>query len=458
MDLEEVALNAAASEPRRQQAVSHYDALLGQTDIRHFAEDLQQELRDRAVLFGERLVCPFLRPSFITREQFVLLDRAVSGVVGAMLALVPTIMASEEIKGFLGLTEGERRLMDIDPGYPEISVSSRLDSFLSGGTCRFVEYNAECPAGIGYGDIMLETFLDSSVMRRFVQSHPVSAPFCSERLLQALLESYRNWGGSDEPVLAVIDYDGLPTRHEFGILQRFFQSRGLRTLVADPRKLEYRGGFLRHEGQPIHLVYRRLLTNEYLERDQECRPVFQACRDRRVCLVNSFRSKLLHKKAIFALLTDPCYRSLLSTSQQQAVRAHVPWTRRVLDCRTTGPDDNPVGLLEFIRRNRDDLVLKPNDLYGGEGIRVGWERTDQEWDEDIQQALRGDILVQQRVAIVRESYPVWDGHQVTWGEYTVDMDPFVFAGRAEGMMTRLASSSLCNVTAGGGVVPCFILD
>lgn len=458
MDLEELALKAAASEARRQDAVLRYEALLDRTDIRLFAEELQQELRERCVLFGERLVCPFLRPCFITREQFDLLDRAVAGVVGAMLALVPTILASPELQAFLGLTEGERRLLEIDPGYSEISVSSRLDSFLSGGTCRFVEYNAECPAGIGYGDIMLKTFLDSRVMRRFLKDHPVRAPFCSERLLQALLESYRLWGGQDEPVLAVIDYDGLPTRHEFGILQRFFQSRGVRTLVADPRKLEYRGGFLRHEGQPIHLVYRRLLTNEYLERDQECRPVFQAYRDRRVCLVNSFRSKLLHKKAIFALLTDPGYRHLFSTSQQHAVQAHVPWTRRLQDCRTTGPQDEPIGLLDFVRRHREDMVLKPNDLYGGEGIRVGWERTDQEWDADIQQAVRGDLLVQQRVGIVRESYPIWDGRQMTRQEYTVDMDPFVFAGRAEGMMTRLASSSLCNVTAGGGVVPCFILD
>ena len=37
--------------------------------------------------------------------------------------------------------------------------------------------------------------------------------------------------------------------------------------------------------------------------------VFQAYRDRRVCLVNSFRSKLLHKKAIF-----PCLPSRLSAS------------------------------------------------------------------------------------------------------------------------------------------------
>ncbi len=456
--LEELERRAAASEARRLEAVRRYDSLLNQSGPLAFAEDLQQELRSRCVLFGERLVCPFLRPGLITREHFELLDRAVGGVVGAMQALVPAILASEDLKAFLGFSEGERRLLEIDPGYPEVSVSSRLDSFLGGGTCRFVEYNAECPAGIGYGDIMLETFLQSRVMRRFVEEHPVRAPFCRERLLQALLESYSRWGGREEPVLAVIDYDGLPTRHEFGILQRFFQSRGLRALVADPRKLEYRGGFLRHEGQPIHLVYRRLLTNEYLERDVECRPVFEAYRDRRVCLVNSFRSKLLHKKAIFALLTDPEFRPLLSASQQQAVQAHVPWTRRVGDFRTTGPQGEPVELLEHIRRNREELVLKPNDLYGGEGIHVGWERTDQEWEADIQQALKEDVVVQQRVGIVRETYPIFDGRQVDWARFTVDMDPFVFAGRAEGLMTRLAASSLCNVTAGGGVVPCFILD
>lgn len=455
---DELTLRAEASEARRQQAVACYHALMERTNLAQYAEGLQHELRERAVLYGERLVCPFLRPCFITREQFHLLCRAVRGVVGAMLAIAPTIMAYEDLQRFLGLTEGERRLLAIDPGYPELSVSSRLDSFLIGGKCSFVEYNAECPAGIGYGDAMMDTFLHSSVMRSFVHQHPCHAMFCSDRLLRALLESYRSWGGREEPVLAIIDYDGLPTRHEFEILRRFFESRGFRALVADPRKLEYRGGYLRHEGQTINLVYRRLLTNEYLERFDEGRPVYEAYRDHRVCLVNNFRAKFLHKKAIFALLTDPAFHVFMSDSQREAVAAHVPWTRRVQDIRATGPQGQSIELLDYVRKSRESMVLKPNDLYGGVGIRIGWERTAQQWEADLQEALQADYLVQQKVDIAREHYPVWDGSSVSWGEYTVDLDPYVFDSQAESIMTRLSASALCNVTAGGGVVPCFVLD
>ena len=31
-----------------------------------------------------------------------------------------------------------------------------------------------------------------------------------------------------------------------------------------------------------------------------------------------------------------------------------------------------IDLIEYIRANRDKLVLKPNDDYGGHGIFIGW--------------------------------------------------------------------------------------
>ena len=58
----------------------------------------------------------------------------------------------------------------------------------------------------------------------------------------------------------------------------------------------------------------------------------------------------------------------------------------------------------------------------------------------------------------REVYPTWYGKTVHWAEYSVDLDPFIFKGEVEGLLTRLSATALCNVTAGGGVVPTFILD
>lgn len=457
-DVVDLLLMAAAREPHRQTAIARYHGLLERADLAEFANGLQEEMLDRGALFGERLICPFLRPHFVGREQLLLMQDAVRGVIGAMQTLAPRIVSSPAMQDRLGLTEDERRLASVDPGYPELSVSSRLDSFLSGGTLRFVEYNAETPAGIGYNDIMMSSFLSTKVMHEFEKDFPCQPLYTSEQLLQALLGAYEAWGGTERPVLAIVDYEGLPTRHEFEIFRRFFHSRGYECVVADPRRLEYTGGRLRYEGKILNLVYRRLLTTEYLERMDECRPVWDAYRDRAICLVNSFRAKYLHKKAIFALLTDPEFQDGMTPHQLYAIYTHVPWTRRVEDSRTTDPQGKPIELLSWIRRNRKELIMKPNDEYGGKGIFVGWELEQGEWENAIQTAVQNWYLVQTRVSVTREHYPVWTGTHLEWGEYAVDLDPFIFKGRVEGLLTRLSATALCNVTAGGGVVPTFILD
>lgn len=457
----DAALAAAAREGSRLEAISFYNTILEKTDIKEFAESLQQDLRDTGVLFGDRLLCPFLRPNFVGREQLNLLASAVRGVVGAMNVLAPRLVAEPELQDFLGLTEQERMLAAVEPGYFDMSVSSRLDSFLLGGKVRFVEYNAEVPAGIGYNDRMTDCFMRTRVMQEFSKFYPCNPLYTSEALLHALIDTYRRWGGKDEPVIAIVDYDDLPTIHEFEILRKFFASKGYKVVVSDPRKLEVKnGGELYAGDQKVNLVYRRLLTNELLDRFEEAKPVFEAYKAGTVCVINNFRSKYLHKKAIFALITDPKYQDGMTEEQLFAVYAHVPWTRRVEDVRTTDPEGQDIELLYYIRQNRRDLVMKPNDEYGGKGIFVGWELDDREWDNAIQTALGAHYLVQTRVEVARDSYPSWNQEtsKVQWGEYTVDLDPFVFFGEIEGLLTRLSATALCNVTAGGGGVPTFVLD
>jgi uncharacterized circularly permuted ATP-grasp superfamily protein len=456
----DAALAAAASEGSRLEAISFYNTILEKTDLKEFAQSLQADLRENKVLFGDRLLCPFLRPNFVGREQLNLLGSAVRGVVGAMNVLAPRIVEEPELQDFLGMTDQERMLAAVDPGYSDMSVTSRLDSFLLGGKVRFVEYNAEVPAGIGYNDRMSEAFMRTEVMQEFEKFYPSSPLFTSDALLNALIDTYRRWGGKDDPVIGIVDFDNLPTAHEFEILKEFFTSRGYKTVISDPRKLEVRQGDLYAGDQKINLVYRRLLTNEFLEKFDETQALFEAYKAGTICAVNTFRSKYLHKKAIFALITDPKYQDGMTEEQLFSVYTHVPWTRKVEDTKTTDPEGNAIELLYFIRKNRRDLVMKPNDEYGGKGIFVGWELDDREWDNAIQTALSAYYLVQTRVEVARDSYPSWnqDEEAIQWGEYTVDLDPFVFFGEIEGLLTRLSATALCNVTAGGGGVPTFVLE
>ena len=412
----------------------------------------------RGAVFGDRLLCPFLRPHFVGREQLLLLQDAVRGVTGALSSLTSRLLESREMQDRLRLTPTERRLVAVDPGYKDFSVTSRLDSFLMGGSLRFVEYNAETPAGIAYSDVMGQSFLRTRVMHEFTREFPCQAMYASDRLFQSLLDTYEEWGGTEKPVIGIIDYEGLPTVHEFELFRKFFSERGYACVVADPRKLEYKDGKLQFQGQTINIVYKRLLVTEYLEHEDECPAIWEAYQNHAACFVNSFRCKFFHKKAIFALLTDPKYQEGFTSQQLYSIYTHVPWTRLLEDVRTTGPSGENIELVKWALKNRKDLILKPNDNYGGRGIFVGWELDEAAWEKAINETLSLDYLLQSRVEVMREYYPSWDGKSVELGEYAVDLDPYIFNGRVEGFMTRLSGTALCNVTSGGGATATIILD
>jgi uncharacterized circularly permuted ATP-grasp superfamily protein len=192
---------------------------------------------------------------------------------------------------------------------------------------------------------------------------------------------------------------------------------------------------------------------------QDYPALLHAYRAGAVCLVNSFRSKLIHKKALFSVLTQQRYASLFNDAELAAIRAHVPWTRIVRD-EASDYDDREIDLLEFIRRNSQRLVLKPNDDYGGHGISIGWNLDQSEWDAAIENAVaNGDYLVQERVPTARETFPALtpDG-RIEFAEQLVDLDPLLFNGKVGSAFTRLSYTELANVSSGGGMVPTYIVS
>jgi hypothetical protein len=242
------------------------------------------------------------------------------------------------------------------------------------------------------------------------------------------------------------------------LFRDYFQSQGYHAVIADPRELEFHNGKLYAGDFAIDLIYKRILVNEFIEIIDEAEALLEAYRSRAVCLVNSFRGKLVHKKLLFGVLTDEQFSQYFSADEKQVIHRHVPWTRRFEERRTLfhGQD---IDLVEFTRANRERLVLKPNDEYGGKGIFIGWESDEAGWDSAMQTALRHRYLVQERVATSREVFPWIMGEtEVGFVEQLVDLDPLLFDGKVGSAFTRLSSTELCNVTAGGGMVPTFIIE
>jgi len=438
-------------------AVDHYHALI--RDDRELREDLEtrflERMRQANLTFGGRVLCPFPRPNFVSPGSY---DQ-IRGVCRRIFRAIEKVEAQlgPELWARVDLTDEERELVAIEPGYRRSSPSARLDSFLTTSRYQFVELNAETPAGIGYAEVLTGLFLELPIVKRFQERYALRRFAARERLLETLLACYREAGGRrPKPTIAIVDYEDVPTRAEHHLFREFFESRGCPSLVCDPRHLAFERGQLLHDGVPIDIVYKRLLVNELLEKKGELGAFLDAARARAFVMANPFRCKPIHKKAIFAVLTEDSLQHLLSDDEQRAIRAHVPWTRRVVEGSATR-DGQVVDLPAYIRAHRDRLVMKPNDEYGGKGVFIGWEMSESEWDGALVQALAASYVVQEKVDLLRQEFPQLNP-ELGFKDLVVDLDPFVFDGEVEGFLTRLSGTSLANVTSGGGQVPAFLIE
>jgi hypothetical protein len=420
-------------------------------------DDLIAAQHELGLVFGERPTCPFLRPHIVSRSQYEAIARAARTIAYAFEKLVRQALVDAELLRIFGLTEAEGRMARIDPGYSRLCVTSRLDAYVTETGFQFLEYNAETPAGVGDQMQLEKVLFELTHLKELLQSHAHWRPEPHRQLLAALLTAYREWGGEEQhPQIAIVDWKGVPTESEFRVLQQYFSAEGYETIIADPHELHYDGDYLTAGDFRIDILYKRVIIHEFLERCDESHPLARAYADGRVCIANSFRTKIAHKKAGFAILSDPKYAHLFTPEELAVFRRHIPWTRCVARGRTTfegGEHD----LIRLIEHERERLVLKPNDDYGGHGVFLGWETEPEEWRRAISLALERPYVVQERAVIKKVSMPTFSD-RVQMEEMFVDFNPFLFHNEPEGALIRLSSSSLLNVTSGGGQTALLVLE
>jgi diaminobutyrate-2-oxoglutarate transaminase len=440
------------------EAIEHYNSLLEGP----LADDAIEKLCEGTVRYnlryGDRPICAVLRPMFVTERQYEQVMRDATLALSAIERLCRALMADGELRAELGLTPDEERLISVAPGFGAPDASGRLEaSFDPGGEFHFVEYNAAPPCGLVYGDALSEIFMGMDVMREFARERTLRRLEIRPCVLETLLCCYREWGGRDQPHIAIVARNESPVFAEFEICREYFESRGYPTIIADPNELEYRGGWLRVRDFRINLVYKRVAAGELLCGERLSHPLIRSARDRAACVVNSFRAEALMKKALFALLDNPQYESLFTGDEVEALRRRVPWTRVLREGFTTY-GDRRVDLIDFVAGRREDLILKPNGDHGGRRAVLGWQCDDDEWGRAVNDRLGASFIVQERVGALQEPFPTLSGGQITFEDRRVDFAPYTWLGdNVEGAGVRLSAAS-SNAPAGGdSTTPMLIL-
>jgi uncharacterized circularly permuted ATP-grasp superfamily protein len=418
---------------------------------------LHDAFRVAGITFAGAPMRSFLRPHLVERAAWNTLRDEGRALLELAARMARRLFDGDagRLCAHLGIPDAQARWMSLDPGGPDVLLS-RLDAFVTPEGPRFIEINSDAPAGFGYGDRMAEVFGRLPLFQEFAAAHAVAYLPSVPPLVEAILGQWRARGGSGAPVVAVVVWGDVKTLPDQEILRAALAAAGARCLLADPRDMAIGGGRLRAGPEAVDVVYRRALLQELVEREDEVGPFLSAYREGRALFVNSFRCGLSEDKAFFGILTDEAFAGLLTDDERELVMRTVPWTRRMEERRTLKAGA-PVDLVPFVLSHAPELVLKPAHGYGGQSVLVGVEATPAEWESTVERALSSPWVVQERVAIPREEFPVCEDGRLGFEPLGVNANPFYAAGAEAGAVARASRTAVINVSAGGGSVPTFVL-
>ena len=343
-------------------------------------------------------------------------------------------------------------------------VFGRLDAVVDYTTAmwkdsiKFMEPNLSGIGGLHIGPTSMGVLADLVVPALLAQDPSIRLQLAEdirELLLQDLLEHLEAIGRPHGQIVLVDPKYATDGPDEPEAVAAYYRERhGLSVLHADVSELRLCGDEVLYGDTRVDLAYRDASVLDLMDLADEgvdVAPMRALLRQNRV--VSSITAEL-DQKSCFEVFTDPeLAERFLTVEERQVMRRHVLWTRIVSDRRTASPAGERIDLLEYARKERESLVLKPNRSYGGEGVVVGPTATQSEWDAAIERVLADDErwVVQQLAPIPVKSFHVLDESD------RVRVEPFYivmgFAPSPYGvaLVARASQLPVVNVAQQGGM-------
>ncbi len=445
------------------EAVTRYHKILEGDHYKNlsWAHELQERMKAHNLVAAGRPVSPVLRPHFITHRQYAGLVKAVESFSQSLQRIQTKALSSPALLARMELLPAEKMLAAVDPGYSFAAVTSLLDTNINNGTLRFSRYIPDTPTGVAYGEALADVFYDAAPVKEFRKRYRLEKLPGAKYLLQAILKAYKEWGGKNKkPNIAILELrQPFQTGEsgESGLIAEMFRREGLAVEVVSPEQLEYRDNVLRHGDFAIDLIFRRIKVQEFLVRFDLAHPLLRAYRDRAICMVNSFRSELAQKKALFDLLTDEDITADFPAAEKRAIKEFIPWTRVVQEAKTKY-HNRTVDLPHFILHNRSKLVLRPNDDGADQQSVRGSEVDEVAWEKALRSALRNPYVVQEALEPVVDVFPVLQYGHLEMQKMRVDVHPHSYLGKVQGCSSWLTAAGPSGFSTLAGIAPTFILE
>lgn len=446
------------------EAVHRYHRILEAvpSETSEWMAELREQMSVRNLVVNSRPVSPVVRPHFLSRRQYSSLLKSTETLTAAIGRLRDMALSQPTLMARMDLLPAEKMLAAVDPGYSAPPVAALLDSGLVNNEVRVWGGVGDLPSGVLYSEALADVFLNSGPVKALKKKYKYKFVRTggSKPLINAVMKAWKEFGGKKQPRIAILQlrlpFDTVEC-NEALLLAELLRQAGYPVQVANPEDLDYRDGILSTTNGPIDLVWRNIRAHEFLMHFDLRHALVRAYRDRAVCVVNSFRAELTRKRALLALLTDEQVTAKFPAAERHAIKASVPWTRLVTQSKTYF-NGALIDLPEFILKNRELLVLRPNDgsLDAEAPAYDGALTSDRDWARALRTALGHGYVVQERTKRESVSFPIDQYGDLVYKDFVVGLSAHSFMGKAQGCTTRVAAAGGFSTIS--GYAPTFVLE
>ena len=332
---------------------------------------------------------------------------------------------------------------DTDPANSKVHIC-RLDLLpAEDGSFWILETNANCPGGFVFSGMC------NRAWREFLGERGHALPPALEHeepgfMANWFLRAIRRDTGTTPDFLALIREEG-GNRLELLDFAKHVGWHDIECEEIDPREIDYDGaGVATTRGRPLTHAYQKLGMQVFQRLRADLDPFVGAVRDRALFVQNGQRGRWVgDDKLCLAIMSDPSFKHLFDDDDWDLLQQHVPWSRnaRLLD------DE----WLQAIRGERERYVLKRGLDTRGDGVLVGREERQDQWDQAV-------------LVAAEEGWLVQEFHPTTWIERDFDSPELqrhdLALGAIDGELTTLfmrSSGELrVNMFRSGRMHPVFL--
>jgi len=322
---------------------------------------------------------------------------------------------------------------------------------------RMLEPNTVGVGGVHYAPAACSVALDvvGDLLAGALRGRAITAtPDPRQLLVDELAAVAKRLGRPLRGVALIENTDFTTGTDEFQELARYLNGRGMPAVVADPRDVRLVRGELVAKRLRVDLLYRDSELEEFVDLEADGHRLTGVRHAAAHGRLISGLTWEFDQKSAWEIFTDARYSRYFTASQRRLFREHLLWTRLVREAVVSDPAGRPVELPRFIRRNRRRLVLKPNTMFGGEGVVIGHTVSQRVWERELARALHGKerYVVQELARIAMDTFPILADGGAPWHTRCV-VSGFFFNSFGVGLIGRFSGLPVVNVSRGGGLIP-----